>query len=150
MAGILEQIDLAVAAWEARPESWVPGDPLYANPLDACLASDTCNALFAVCEASGCAVGQPCEHECVHQSVRPMLEIIEGPAEYAPVMVLPERRCSPCAVAWSGLGPCWNCGHQPYARPAVVFQPWQQAWLEQVLHGPDLRVSAARAIGRHR
>lgn len=26
---ILDQIDSAVTAWEARPESWLPGDPLY-------------------------------------------------------------------------------------------------------------------------
>jgi hypothetical protein len=29
---VLDQIDGAVDAWEARPESWVPGDPLYDRP----------------------------------------------------------------------------------------------------------------------
>ena len=29
---ILDRIDATIAAWEAAPESWVPGDPLYEQP----------------------------------------------------------------------------------------------------------------------
>lgn len=48
MTDILDRIDADVAAWEARPESWLPGDPLYDRPDGWDLDALTVRPMFQV------------------------------------------------------------------------------------------------------
>ena len=50
MSELLEQIDQVVAGWEARPESWLPGDPLYARPRGGAWGEQTIRPMIDLIE----------------------------------------------------------------------------------------------------
>lgn len=46
MSDILDRIDADIQAWEARPESWLPGDPLYDHPYQLGQDAQTVRPMF--------------------------------------------------------------------------------------------------------
>lgn len=53
MSDVLDRIDADIQAWEARPESWLPGDPLYDHPFDRGGDAQTVRPMFQLVEDSG-------------------------------------------------------------------------------------------------
>ncbi|MDP9820399.1 hypothetical protein [Nocardioides massiliensis] len=88
MTDILSRIDATVADWEAQPEAWVPGDPLFEDPRSL---DDDRDA----------------------QIVRPMIQLLDDHSWRESIM-----RCRDCEVSWAGIAPCWVCGeHRPPVGP---------------------------------
>lgn len=82
------------------PETWVPADGCYPNPLELC-ETHYC---------SGCRECAPIELHSMYGGnyVRPMVEEIELDREYTF-----NPRCERCDVSWSGPTDCWVCGKTP-------------------------------------
>lgn len=89
---VLARVDAEIAAWDASPHSWSPGDPLHPRPE----CTDDCDDLLDACNVE-CVALPACGHECEHQHVRPLFEIFEA-----------TPRCA--GVAASTSSPTWARG----------------------------------------
>jgi hypothetical protein len=154
MTGPLEQllarVDADLAAWEDSPHSWSPGDPLYPEPE----CTDACGRRYAQC-TDACFVPDHgwCEHDCDHQSIRDMVEVIDDAGDNPHQVGL--VWCRPCDVGWDAetVQPCWVCGSSAaYAELAEAAKDivhtltaWQRAWLDELYTGEGLPRFDARA-----
>ncbi|WP_248582583.1 hypothetical protein [Nocardioides sp. InS609-2] len=112
---VLDRIDQAVAGWEVRPESWLPGDPLHPHPYT-----------------------QPANDDGTFQGnyPRPMIQVLDDDQ-------WSRARCEPCDVSWSGIGSCWMCGQYREPTSRGLGAAGDQRFLTQMLgFGAAVRAAA--------
>lgn len=125
---MLARVDAELAAWDASPHSWSPGDPLHERPK----CTDDCADMLDACTAA-CVELPACGHECDHQYVRPLMEVFEQAEEIQNSAISTRwlSWCKTCDVGWaSDDSPCcWVCGVDEIATFARRMSDWVNASL---------------------